>query len=404
MRVVRNKLTTFLVYLMVVFSFFVSVPPTLVSAAVCADSMSKLDCEAIMMEWTPWKPDNATGCGSSFNGSLTGKDNATKIWNYFRFSRGLNDILTAAIMGNIQQESTFNPILVEGMTENKDPTAVGGLGWGLVQWTPGAKVLIAQKNADAAGPIYELAVQLEIIWWEMNNTAPTGKQNILEGMKLYSNDLAKATEYFRANYESGYEGSRQQYARDALDDYGGGTTPNVSNGSPASPSNSCGGNGSSLPPDCKSISGNARILCAAQAYDPVSYEMSGRAGHQGAKVWHESCPTIGPSCVLDCSGLVNIALYDVFGVDQGGSTFTMLADAAGAQKLWKEVPAGQMQAGDMLLPHNGHVEIIDHVAQDGIHTFGAHTANKPQPQQVGPSVWNKSNAWKILRYVGEGAS
>src|ERR1035437_4867800 len=43
-------------------------------------------------------------CSSSTSTALTGTDNPSKIWNFFR-SKGLDDMHTAAIMGNIQQES-----------------------------------------------------------------------------------------------------------------------------------------------------------------------------------------------------------------------------------------------------------------------------------------------------------
>ena len=40
--------------------------------------------------------------------ALKGKDNAEKIWNYFK-GKGMNDFAIAGIMGNIQQESGCNP-------------------------------------------------------------------------------------------------------------------------------------------------------------------------------------------------------------------------------------------------------------------------------------------------------
>lgn len=52
-------------------------------------------------------------------------NNATVILNYFK-SQGWSVNAIAGLCGNIQQESTFNPALIE----------IGGTGHGLVQWTP----------------------------------------------------------------------------------------------------------------------------------------------------------------------------------------------------------------------------------------------------------------------------
>ena len=52
-------------------------------------------------------------------------NNATVILNYFK-SQGWSVNAIAGWCGNIQQESTFNPALIE----------IGGTGHGLVQWTP----------------------------------------------------------------------------------------------------------------------------------------------------------------------------------------------------------------------------------------------------------------------------
>lgn len=53
------------------------------------------------------------------------KNNAACIWSYFYY-KGWTLQAVAGLCGNIQQESTFNPNLIE----------IGGTGHGLVQWTP----------------------------------------------------------------------------------------------------------------------------------------------------------------------------------------------------------------------------------------------------------------------------
>ncbi len=50
-------------------------------------------------------------------------------------------IQAAGIMGNMQSESGFNPLIVQGGGESTNPADAGSGGYGLVQWTPGAKLI-----------------------------------------------------------------------------------------------------------------------------------------------------------------------------------------------------------------------------------------------------------------------
>lgn len=151
--------------------------------------------------------------------------------------------------------------------------------------------------------------------------------------------------------------------------------------------------------DCNGATGTVKILCEAKKYDPVSYELSGRAGHQGGKAWHESCPEIGPSCVLDCSGIISVAIYDAFGVNKSWTTYTMLSD----KSYWKIIPVSDIKPGDAILPDPGHVELVMEVKGENIKTFGAHNSHVAQPKQVGELDFYKTgDVWKAVRYVGEG--
>jgi len=151
-------------------------------------------------------------------------------------------------------------------------------------------------------------------------------------------------------------------------------------------------------PACQGASGNARILCDAKRYDPVSYVWGG--AHGPAADWVKNCPTIGPSCGLDCSGLVNISVYDVYNVDLQENTDSELSDTTN----WKKIPFTEVQPGDLIHPHDGHVEIVDHIKGDTIYTMGAHTDKYPQPRQVGPSQYTYSSGMIFQRYIGKGSN
>ncbi len=172
----------------------------------------------------------------------------------------------------------------------------------------------------------------------------------------------------------------------------GAGTAGVSGGCPAS----SGG----LSPECKTAVGNARILCAAKVYDTVSYLEVGAAGHQGGAAWHQTCQTVGPSCILDCSGLVNIAIYDVYGADLKDNTTSERTDTTNL----KPVQFSDLKPGDLIQPNSGHVEIVDHIVNDTIFTFGSHSANRPQPDQVGPAQFKNDGGNLYLRYIGKGAT
>lgn len=84
---------------------------------------------------------SAGGACSTGGGTLTspapselkGENNAEKVWNYFT-GRGLTPMAAAAAMGNIEQESGFDPWIGEGGSTNINKSELQ-VGFGLIQWT-----------------------------------------------------------------------------------------------------------------------------------------------------------------------------------------------------------------------------------------------------------------------------
>lgn len=345
---------------------------------------------------------SSTACESS-DVALLGKDNEERAWNFFK-SKGLGDIPTAAIIGNLMLESHMNPTAVEsGGNADSQPTYIlegsnppHSPGWGLPQWTlPYQDVAKLAQQHDIEGPLYELGTQLNILWAQINSKNPEG-ESIVNGISKQK-DLSSAVDYFLTNFERGAPSpARLSYAHEAFEKYGNSPSGPITNPTTSATS---GCASSSLSPDCQTASGVAKILCAAKQYDTVSYSMTIEGGHQGAVEWHKSCPTIGPSCILDCSGLVNIAVYDVYGADLRENTDS---EAANTQN-WKHISFDELQPGDLVQPHAGHVEIVDHVKGNTIITFGAHSSTYPQPRQVGPSSFPVTSTNIYLHYVGPGS-
>lgn len=158
----------------------------------------------------------AGGPASDIQSTGDNEKNLQIIYNYF-LAKGLRDIHAAAIVGNIFQESGGNPLLyqVTGRTFDGDPaTIVGpngpgrgtltdagmGKAWGLVQWDPGAAALYWQEQAGVQGDIKQLGVQLDVIWWQLQNLAPTSRRNVLAALQA-TNTVEEAVRTFCRLFE-----------------------------------------------------------------------------------------------------------------------------------------------------------------------------------------------------------
>lgn len=347
-----------------------------------------------------------TDDGGSTN--LTGSDNAEKTWNYFK-GKGLSDEQTAGIMGNMQQESHFDPQILQVGGRSKSPSDAKDLGWGIIQWSGNGtnghstadKFNSLYEQSGLTGKKYELATQLDLVWDHMKNKPPItrGDFSIDDFKKI--KDEREATLYFTFHIEAGTDpgGIREDYATDLLHQYAGksGGGGDSDPAEAAASASDCGSN-SAGSPECGTATGNAKILCEAKKYDPVSYVWSG--GHAGGAAYHRACTDLDSShdCGLDCSGLVSVAVYDVYNSSGSWDTNSLRSDT----HSWKEISFDDVQAGDVIEPEPSHVEIIDHVTGNTIYTFGAHTANTDQPKQVGPAQFKKSDGQRYYRYIGAG--
>lgn len=102
------------------------------------------------------------------------ENNANIIINYYR-SIGIEDRTIAAILGNMQAESTLSPILNE---------RGGGGGYGLVQWTPKAN-LIDACNVLGLSPYTSGDVQIQVVIQEI--IGPASIRQWLTGQAFIQN-------------------------------------------------------------------------------------------------------------------------------------------------------------------------------------------------------------------------
>lgn len=175
---------------------------------------------------TPFYDPNAIPCSATnVTGTTTPPGNATdnmrKIWDWL-VGQGLSGAQAAGIMGNIQQESDFDPTIIQGGGNSNDPSAAGGGGWGLFQWTPGAKVLQDKNGAKATGSIDAIETQLQIGWWEAEgNGLWAGQGNTIAKIAAINGNTNAAAEQAANIWVSDFEhagiiGPRGAYADQIL--------------------------------------------------------------------------------------------------------------------------------------------------------------------------------------------
>lgn len=204
---------------------------------------------------------------SCSDSSLVGSDRETQSWNYFK-GKSLSDQQAAGILGNMLVESHFDPTIMQKGGNSQNPSDADPLGYGLIQWTPGSKIITEAKEAGLSGPIYALSTQLDLVWQHMHNN-PVVTQPFSLSDFTHISDEKQAAIYFRDHIEGGADpnGVRETYATDILNKYAG-TGSSDTGGS----SSSCSATTSSG--SCK-VNG---IVYDAEYYQPQLAEIFGDPG------------------------------------------------------------------------------------------------------------------------------
>lgn len=210
---------------------------------------------------------SSSDCSCGTATTLVGGDTEQEAFNYF-VQKGLNATQAAAVVGNLMDESHMDPTIMQIGGDSQDPNNAGSEGWGIAQWTPGAKVIGIAAGLNITGPIYDLGTQLDIVWGEMTGSSPVGYTNLAKALEQI-NDLATATTFFQTDFEVGVAGSRQTDAQQAFQLYGG-TTGNSGTSSAGQSSGGC--SGITCTPSSTTPTGNTsslsqtrqNIVCQAQ--------------------------------------------------------------------------------------------------------------------------------------------
>lgn len=194
--------------------FLVAVVPTQAAA------INSTDLHAVVNDTVFYSATDGS-CDSGTTVALVGNDNIEKAFNYFNGKGGLTAEQAAGIVGNLEQESHLNPRSVQGG---------GGPGRGIAQWSLTDR-WAALQNWASGRDIYDLATQLDYIWYEMKNVAPWDKT--LGDLKA-TTTVDDATQTFELDFEKAGDPNMAQrisYARDALKLYGGSASTDTSSAS-----------------------------------------------------------------------------------------------------------------------------------------------------------------------------
>ncbi len=102
--------------------------------------------------------------------TLVGNDNLEKILRYY-VGKGLTLAQASGIAGNYQQESGFNPAVIQGgAIADASYSPQSGVGFGIAQWTfPSRQDPLVALSKSSNRPIIDLSLQLDYSWWEMEN-------------------------------------------------------------------------------------------------------------------------------------------------------------------------------------------------------------------------------------------
>ena len=141
--------------------------------------------------------------------------NAQGVWTALRAS-GFSKIQAAGIMGNMQSESGFDPFIVQGGGHSRDPASAGNMGYGLVQWTPGAK-LIPYLHGHAPSVSTEVQALREQL--QGKGSSAEGAAGSALGAARSVGEAARAFELQYERHAGGAQPARTRQAQAIYDKY-----------------------------------------------------------------------------------------------------------------------------------------------------------------------------------------
>ena len=333
----------------------------------------------------------STTTGST--GTLTGNDNLEKIYNYF-LGKGLTDFQAAGIVGNVSQESGGDPTIVQGGGSATDPSGISA-GWGIIQWTPGSKIIGIAQQAGITGDLADLQTQLDIVWWHMTVTTPTGMGNFI-GLYKTTKNVDEATNLFESGMEAAGNpqmANRLAAAQLALETYAQNPSTSVSGSSRSS----CSSNLSS-----GAVAGNAVATAVGFAWPELNGGGRDASTPTDAyKAAWEKNTAIQAGGLTDCGAFVANVMRES-GLDPEFPIITTVIwdymRSSSKYELVSTNGSSGRQPGDIMIS-SGHVAMWVG-EQSG---FGGTTAEASLNDHV-PWATNIITEGETYRYIGGGSA
>lgn len=306
---------------------------------------------------------------------LSGKDNAEKIWNFLK-QEGFTDEQTAGIMGNIKQESGYDPNLTES----------NGVGYGIIQWSYGRRDSLQAAAEDYGVPVSNLGFQLAYLKQEASDPPLVNWRDLFGRFNVSASDnvwdslkkvgsIADATTFFHDAFERsgdydnyGNIDHRIKYANEAYEEF---TGKSAGSGSSGGVTCSAAGSGDLIAtlleyahPEYHENNYNGPVPPPKQAYLDIATKLT----HEGKWVGGGQAEIGIPG--IDCGGFVSILLTQSgfepdynFGLDMDrGSSNQEYGQLPWAKRNWKFLGNGgaintsDLRPGDVAYS-NGHTFI-----------------------------------------------
>ena len=142
--------------------------------------------------------------------ALKGSNAPEQIWNYL-MDKGLGSLNTAAIMGNLAQESGY------------DPTRVNEIGaTGICQWLDGRKSNLESFASQNGKDVFDLEVQLDFMWNELNGAESAAFTEICNAQSLEDKTVACRVYYERPGKNEANDPNRIKNAKEVFEKQGKG--------------------------------------------------------------------------------------------------------------------------------------------------------------------------------------
>lgn len=376
-----------------------------------------------------------------------------KVWTGLR-AAGYNEITVAAAMGNIKNESGFDPGAIE---------AGSGAGFGLIQWTGGRRTAIEQYAASKGVSASDIDLQLEYLIKECNPDDPIFQWNMKSSSNYSSTiytfedwrdgkDLERATWAFMTCFERpAYSSSTNHIDRrlndakmyyeeftgtavpdgttkpgegkedsgkksvitallEAFDKLGAafGLTDGGDEGSTGEEGESSGSSTINVDGISGNVSSNPQHAEKQRQLAAMMKQYEGQIQYSWGPDSKYPGPTRDPSQVIDgkrygdCSSTVQWVYKDVLGVDPGPTTGPQETDPDTYTVATSLSDESKLQLGDLLLK-DGHVEMyfgngqmIGHGGGQGGKTPG------PTIKPLGGSAYHNVRRWVGFQGSGSG--